>query len=65
MTSSDQPISDQPVSDKPLFDQPASVEPAYQSGFGNEFASEAVAGALPVGQNNPQKPPLGRSEEVV
>ncbi|MBT8250785.1 MAG: homogentisate 1,2-dioxygenase [Acidimicrobiia bacterium] len=33
--------------------------PEYQSGFGNEFASEAVAGALPVGQNNPQKPPLG------
>ncbi|NNF69536.1 MAG: homogentisate 1,2-dioxygenase, partial [Acidimicrobiia bacterium] len=26
----------------------------YQSGFGNEFASEAVPGALPVGQNNPQ-----------
>ncbi len=32
---------------------------AYQSGFGNEFASEAEAGALPIGQNNPQKPPLG------
>ncbi len=31
----------------------------YQSGFGNEFASEALPGALPVGQNNPQKPPLG------
>ncbi|MBS9726883.1 homogentisate 1,2-dioxygenase, partial [Stutzerimonas stutzeri] len=27
----------------------------YQSGFGNEFATEAVAGALPVGQNSPQK----------
>ena len=31
----------------------------YQSGFGNEFASEAVSGALPQGQNSPQKPPLG------
>jgi homogentisate 1,2-dioxygenase len=31
----------------------------YQTGFGNEFASEAIAGALPVGQNSPQKPPLG------
>lgn len=31
----------------------------YQSGFGNEFASEAVASALPQGQNSPQKPPLG------
>jgi homogentisate 1,2-dioxygenase len=28
---------------------------AYQSGFGNEFATEAVPGALPVGQNSPQK----------
>jgi homogentisate 1,2-dioxygenase len=37
----------------------AGAEPLYQSGFGNEFASEALAGALPVGQNNPQKPPLG------
>ncbi len=31
----------------------------YNSGFGNEFATEAVAGALPVGQNSPQKAPLG------
>jgi len=28
---------------------------AYQSGFGNEFATEAVAGTLPVGQNSPQR----------
>ena len=27
----------------------------YQSGFGNEFASEAVVGALPLGQNSPQR----------
>jgi homogentisate 1,2-dioxygenase len=33
--------------------------PSYQSGFGNEFASEALAGALPVGRNSPQKAPLG------
>src|SRR5215471_7237325 len=31
----------------------------YQPGFGNEFATAAVKGALPVGQNSPQKPPLG------
>lgn len=36
-----------------------SSEVQYQSGFGNEFATEAVAGALPVGQNSPQKHPLG------
>ncbi|MBW3509699.1 homogentisate 1,2-dioxygenase [Janthinobacterium sp. NKUCC06_STL] len=31
----------------------------YQSGFGNEFATEAVPGALPQGQNSPQRAPLG------
>ena len=31
----------------------------YQSGFGNEFATEAVANALPKGQSSPQKHPLG------
>src|SRR5262249_3252740 len=31
----------------------------YQSGFGNDFATEAIAGALPVGQNSPQKAPYG------
>ena len=31
----------------------------YQSGFGNEFATEAHPGALPQGQNAPQKAPLG------
>jgi homogentisate 1,2-dioxygenase len=27
----------------------------YNTGFGNEFATEAVAGTLPVGQNSPQR----------
>ena len=31
----------------------------YSSGFGNEFASEAVSGALPAGRNSPQRAPLG------
>jgi len=31
----------------------------YSSGFGNEFATEAVAGALPAGRNSPQQAPLG------
>ena len=34
-------------------------ELAYQSGFGNEFATEALAGALPVGRNSPQRAPYG------
>ena len=31
----------------------------YISGFGNHVATEAVAGALPVGRNAPQRPPFG------
>src|SRR5271167_887327 len=33
--------------------------PAYQSGFGNEFSTEALPGALPVGRNSPQRAPYG------
>jgi homogentisate 1,2-dioxygenase len=33
--------------------------PRYQSGFGNEFATEALAGALPLGRNSPQRCPYG------
>jgi homogentisate 1,2-dioxygenase len=31
----------------------------YMTGFGNEFATEAVAGALPQAQNSPKQAPLG------
>lgn len=31
----------------------------YLSGFGNDFASEALPGALPQGQNSPQRVPYG------
>jgi homogentisate 1,2-dioxygenase len=31
----------------------------YMNGFGNHFATEAVAGALPATQNSPQRAPLG------
>ncbi|MEW6690212.1 MAG: homogentisate 1,2-dioxygenase [Pseudomonadota bacterium] len=37
----------------------------YQSGFGNTFATEAVRGALPRGQNSPQRPPRGLYPEVL
>jgi homogentisate 1,2-dioxygenase len=40
-------------------------EIAYQSGFGNEFASEGVSGALPVGRNSPQRAPLGLYAELL
>lgn len=32
---------------------------AYLTGFGNEFSSEALPGALPIGQNSPQQAPYG------
>lgn len=37
----------------------------YQIGFGNEFATEALPGALPVGQSSPQKHPLGLYTEEI
>ena len=36
-----------------------SLRTGYQSGFGNEFATEALAGALPEGRNSPQRCPFG------
>ena len=33
--------------------------PAYMTGFGNHFATEAAPGALPVGRNSPQKTRMG------
>jgi homogentisate 1,2-dioxygenase len=44
----------------PSRERPAAAQAlAYQSGFGNEFATEALPGALPVGRNSPQRPPYG------
>lgn len=38
---------------------------SYQSGFGNEYASEAVPGALPRGRNNPQRAPFDLYTELL
>lgn len=35
------------------------TDPEYMTGFGNHFATEAVAGALPQGRNSPQRPAFG------
>ena len=35
------------------------AQPSYLSGFGNEHATEALPGALPVGRNSPQACPYG------
>lgn len=36
-----------------------SGSPEYLTGFGNQFETEALPGALPVGRNSPQKCPYG------
>ena len=41
------------------------TERSYQSGFGNEFATEALPGALPAGQNSPQRAPYGLIAEGI
>lgn len=35
------------------------MSPSYHPGFGNHVSTEAVAGALPIGQNSPQRVPFG------
>ena len=37
----------------------------YQSGFGNEYATEALDGALPQGRNSPQRAPLDLYPELI
>ena len=37
----------------------------YQSGFGNQFATEAVPGALPIGRNSPQRVAHGLYAELL
>ncbi len=41
-----------------------STTPTYQTGFGNTFESEAIAGALPVGRNSPQRVAHGLYAEL-
>lgn len=42
-----------------MFTPSASKALSYQTGFGNQFSSEAMPGGLPAGQNSPQRHPLG------
>jgi homogentisate 1,2-dioxygenase len=41
------------------------MKQAYMTGFGNEFATEALAGALPLGRNSPQRPAFGLYPEQI
>jgi homogentisate 1,2-dioxygenase len=45
--------------------KPSDTGLRYQGGFGNEYASEAVAGALPQGRNSPQRAPFNLYPELI
>jgi homogentisate 1,2-dioxygenase len=56
----------QTIADKPQVRAGRSAAASgYQSGFANHFTSEAVPGALPLGRNSPQMPPLGLYAELL
>ena len=44
---------------------PTAAVLSYQSGFANEYATEAVAGALPRGRNSPQRAPFALYPELL
>ena len=46
-------------------DHSDATRPAYMSGFGNEFATEALPGALPQGRNSPQRVAYGLYAEQI
>ena len=46
-------------------DKVASMKFDYQTGFGNEFATEALLGPLPKRGNSPQKAPFGLYSELL
>jgi homogentisate 1,2-dioxygenase len=50
---------------KPAERTDAAPGDAYQSGFGNQFSTEAMPGALPVGRNSPQRAPYGLYAELI
>ena len=50
---------------KPAMQAEAQQEREYATGFGNQFATEALPGALPEGRNSPQKPPHGLYAELI
>ena len=49
----------------PAIPSSQTIDAAYMSGFANEFATEALSGALPKGQNSPQQCPYGLYAEQI
>ena len=50
---------DQPNVDVVIAKSRARYNEGYMPGFGNDFETEALEGALPIGQNSPQRCPYG------
>jgi homogentisate 1,2-dioxygenase len=48
-----------------MSDVPVATAGSHLTGFGNEFASEAVDGALPRGRNSPQRAPFDLYPELI
>jgi homogentisate 1,2-dioxygenase len=59
------PVTDDNVIPMPQRDAHAHAAARYMSGFGNEFATEAVPGTLPQGQNSPQQVAHGLYAEQI
>ncbi len=49
----------------PITDTVLAVELNYMTGFGNDFQSQALPDAIPIGQNSPQKPKYGLYAEQI
>lgn len=63
VSNTDVPQGSKPFSKTDGADFPPDL--SYQSGFGNHFASEAIPGALPPGQNSPLICPYGLYAEQI
>ncbi len=48
-----------------VVDAPTDAALRYQSGFGNQFETESMAGALPRGRNSPQRAPMDLYPELL
>lgn len=56
---------DQPNAEIVVAKSRAQYNEGYMPGFDNDFETEAVEGALPVGQNSPQRCPYGLYAEQI
>jgi homogentisate 1,2-dioxygenase len=50
---------DSKMVERPWSGHSEATPPGYMPGFGNDFETEALPGALPIGQNSPQHTPYG------